>query len=95
MSELTATLAELETALRAIREDGGADWVAERRARADAHPEEVRADLRRVLSGMGSITDLPLDRELVRRVRRLATGEEPRSGPEEMVPVRPGGPIRP
>jgi hypothetical protein len=94
MSDLADTLAELETALRGIRQDGNADWIAERRARADAEPDRVRGELRRVLVGMGSISDLPLDRDLLRRVRHAVTGETA-PGPGETVPVRPGGRLRP
>ena len=93
MSELADTLAELERALRDLGEGGRADWVAERRSRAGREPDAVRAEVRGVLAGMGGVADLPLDRELVTRVRR-AVGDAA-DGPQRMVPVRPGGPIRP
>jgi len=95
MSELCDALTRLESALRAIGEPGRAAWVAERVSRAERDPDGVRADVHRVLAGMGSIADLPLDRDVVDRVRR-AVGDEPdadlRAG---LIPVQPGGPIRP
>jgi hypothetical protein len=93
MSELADSLAALERALREAGDDGRAAWVAERGARADREPDAVRAEVRGVLAGMGGIADLPLDRELVARVRR-AVGDAA-EGPRRMIPVQPGGPIRP
>jgi hypothetical protein len=93
MSELADTLAALEAALRALGEDGRADWVAERRARAEREPDAVRGEVRGVLAGMGGIADLPLDRELVARVRH-AVGDAS-DGPRRIIPAQPGGPIRP
>jgi hypothetical protein len=92
MSELADTLTELAGALRALGEDGRADWAAERAARAAAEPDAVRAEVRGVLAGMGGIADLPLAPPLVDRVRR-AVGDP--AGERRMVPVQPGGPIRP
>lgn len=93
MTELADSLAALEAALRELGEGGRAGWIAERRARADREPDAVRAEVRGVMAGMGGIADLPLDRDLVRRVRR-AVGDLP-EGPRRMIPVEPGGPIRP
>ncbi len=95
MSELDDSLARLEAALRAIGERDRAAWVAERVARAGVDPDGVRADVRGVLAGMGSIADLPLDRDLVDRVRR-AVGDEPDADPHAgLIPVQPGGPLGP
>lgn len=93
MSELADSLAALERALRDAGEDGRAAWAGERRVRADREPDAVRAEVRGIMAGMGGILDLPLDREVVERLRR-AVGDVP-EGPRRMVPVRPDGPIRP
>jgi len=95
MSELDDSLVRLEAALRAIGERDRAAWVAERVARAEGDPDSVRADVRGVLAGMGSIANLPLDRDLVDRVRR-AVGDEPDADPRAgLIPAQPAGPIRP
>lgn len=95
MSELSDLLAELETALRDIGEPAAAEWTAERRRRADRDPEGVRADLRGRLGGMGSLNDLAIDDELRLRIRRFVGDLDERDGPPRMIPVEPGGPIRP
>ena len=44
---------------------------------------------------MGSISDLPLDRALVDRVRHAVGDDTEDDGAPRMIPVKPGGPIRP
>lgn len=95
MSELADSLRALGAALREQGEEGRARWIAERATRADEDPDGVRADVRRVLAGMGGIHDLWLDRELVARVQRAIGDHVDEGRPRRMIPARPGGPIRP
>jgi hypothetical protein len=82
--ELVAALDETIALLRAQGHDGRADWLAERRDRIamPGDPEDVpraRAEVRTILAGMGSLTDLPFPQAwtLAERLDRLTTGSEP------------------
>jgi hypothetical protein len=104
VNELESTLRELEDLLRRCGERAPADWVAQRRASVAAGGPEAaaaRRDVRGVLAGMGSLSDISLQprpdsglsiAEVERRradlLRRLSglTSDEPRL-PPRMIPV--------
>jgi hypothetical protein len=82
--ELVAALDETIALLRAHGHDGRADWLAERRDRiaVPGDPEDAsraRAEVRTILAGMGSLTDLALPQawKLAERLDRLTTRSEP------------------
>jgi hypothetical protein len=101
VSALAAALGELEDLLRRCGEDDRAGWVALRRERVDSDPA-ARAEVRRVLAGMGSLGDIPLRprpgetltvaeielrrNDLLDRLDRL-TDPEPRPGPPRSIRV--------